>query len=281
ARTSRFCAFVSFLIGFPFIGREIGNVNTFVRTDRRKLLCTETLYRFLYTNFLHKFLCTEILLKFFVGEFFGGGFGSWFALVAGEGVFHHFGDAAVASFGSAAIEDAEQLVASLQRSHGLPALVGARIAGESPLEDGRQVELGFHGGEQLFGDSLGAADAGFGTLYGDDPIANPFAHGKAECVEPAAEPAVFFEDALEFGGDDGDAFCSVRFEAEVGGVADGDVAAGLQTLFDDHALVALAGGEDPSAKREAVDFAFDADFGARSPGFSDVERDADKNKVEA
>ena len=106
ARTSRFCAFVSFLIGFPFIGREIGNVNTFVRTDRRKLLCTETLYRFLYTNFLHKFLCTEILLKFFVGEFFGGGFGSWFALGAGEGVFHHFGDAAVAGFGSTAIEDA-------------------------------------------------------------------------------------------------------------------------------------------------------------------------------
>src|SRR5438477_108290 len=221
------------------------------------------------------------LLKLFVGEFFGGGLGSWFAAGAGEGVFQHFGDAAVAGFGGAAIEDAEQLVAALQGSHGLPALVGARISGEGALEDGRQVQLGFHGGEQLFGDSLSAADAGFGTLYGDDPIANPLAHGKAECVEPAAEPAVLLEDALEFGGDDGDAFCGVRFEAKVRGVADGDVAAGLQTFFDEHALVALAGGEDRSAKREAVDFAFDADFGARSPNFSDVERDANKNKVEA
>ncbi len=65
------------------------------------------------------------------------------------------------------------------------------------------------------------------------------------------------------------------------GVADGGVAAGPQTLFDEHAVIALAGGEDPSAKRKAVDFAFDADFGARSPNFSDVERDADKNPVES
>src|SRR5437667_5639216 len=164
------------------------------------------------------------------------------------------------------------MVAALKRSHGLPALVGGRISGEGALEDGRQVELGFHGGEQLFGDSLGAADAGFGALYGDDPIADPLAHGKAECVEPAAEPAVLLEDALEFGGDDGDAFCGVRFEAEVGGFADGGVAAGLQTLFDEHALVAIGGGEDPGAKRKAVDFAFDAVYGARSPYCSTVDQ---------
>src|SRR5690348_15424210 len=184
-----------------------------------------------YTNFsiqiLCTNLCTETLLKFFVSEFFGGGFGSWFAAGAGEGVFHHFGDAAVAGFRRAAIEDAEQLVAALQRSHGLPAFIGAGICRESALEDGRQVELGFHGGKQLLSDLLGAADAGFGALYGDDPIADPLAHGKAKCVEPAAEPAVLLEDALEFSGDDGDAFCGVRFEAELGGVANRGVAAGL------------------------------------------------------
>src|SRR6266446_376453 len=221
------------------------------------------------------------LLKLLVGEFFGGGFGSWPAAGAGEGVFEHFGDAAVPRFGGAAIEDAEQIVTTLDGSHGLPALVGAGIAGEGKFQDGRQVELGFHGGEQLFGDSLGAAYASFGTFYADDPIANPLAHGEAELVEPAAEGAVFVEDALEFGGDDGDALGGVGFEAEVCGVSDGDVAAGLQTIFDKHALVALAGGEDPSTKREAVDFAFDADFGARSPNFGDVERDADCDEVEA
>jgi len=44
----------------------------------------------------------------------------------------------------------------LQGSHGLPAQMGAGIAGESELQDGGQVELGFHRGEQLFGDLFGA-----------------------------------------------------------------------------------------------------------------------------
>src|SRR5439155_25027901 len=124
---------------------------------------------------------------------------------------------------------------------------------------------------RLFGALVAATDAGIGAFYADDPLADQLENGKREFVEPAAEGAVLLEDALEFGGNDGDAFSGVRFEAEVRGVADGGVAAGLQTLFDEHALVALGGGEDPSAKRKAVDFAFDADFGARSPNFSDVE----------
>src|SRR5713226_2005738 len=83
-----------------------------------------------------------------------------------------------------------------------------------------QIELGFHGGEQLFGDLFGATDTGCGIFYVDDPIANPLAHGKGELVvEPAAEGAVLVEDALEFGGDDGDAFCGVGFDAELGGAA--------------------------------------------------------------
>jgi len=53
------------------------------------------------------------------------------------------------------------------------------------------------------------ADAGLGAFYIGDPIANPLAHGEAELVEPAAEGAVFVENAMEFGGDDGDAFCGV------------------------------------------------------------------------
>ncbi len=48
----------------------------------------------------------------------------------GESRFEHFGDAAVAGFGGAAIEDAEEVAAALQESHGLPALIGTGIAGE-------------------------------------------------------------------------------------------------------------------------------------------------------
>jgi len=56
-----------------------------------------------------------------------------------------------------------------------------------------------------------------GVFYIDDPIADPLAHGKSEFVEPAAEGAVFVKDALEFRGDDGDAFCGVGYEAEMDG----------------------------------------------------------------
>jgi len=199
----------------------------------------------------------------------------------GECIFEHFGDAAVARFGGAVVEDAEQLVAALQGSHGLPTLKGAGIAGEGTLEDGGQVELGFHGGEQLFGDLLGAADAGCGILYANDPIADPLAHGKAKLVEPAAEGAVFVEDAVEFGGDDGNAFCGVGHEAELCRFADAGVGAGLHTPFDEQAVIALAGGEDGSAKGEAVDFAFDANLGACPPDFRDVEGDADNDPVES
>src|SRR5438874_3674061 len=51
-----------------FIGRETGNVNTFVRTDRPVNFSAHRLYT--------DFSITEVLLKFFVGEFFVGGLGS-------------------------------------------------------------------------------------------------------------------------------------------------------------------------------------------------------------
>ena len=112
-------------------------------------------------------------------------------------------------------------------------------------------------------------------------MTEPLAHGKGELVEPAAEGAVFVEDALEFGGDDGHAFCGVGFEAELDGVANGSFGASPQTLVDEHAVVAFAGGEDRSAKGEAVDFTFDPDLAAGSPDFPDVEGDADKDPVES
>src|SRR5260370_611788 len=84
---------------------------------------------------------------------------------------------------------------------------------------GGEGEGGFHGGEQLLGDLFSAAEAGCGIFYVDDPIANPLTHGVVEMVEPAAEGAVFVEDALEFPGDGDDAFCGVGFEVEESGIA--------------------------------------------------------------
>src|SRR5258708_3981127 len=73
------------------------------------------------------------LPEFFVGRLYAGCFGLcfgfWLAFEADEGVFEHFGDAAVAGFGCAAIEKAEQPAAGFDRSHVLPTFVGAGIGG--------------------------------------------------------------------------------------------------------------------------------------------------------
>src|SRR6267378_3863121 len=172
-----------------------------------------------------------------------------FASGVGESVIEHLGDAAVAGFGRAVIEDAEQVAAALQASHGLPAL-------------------------------LGAGDAGLGVFDVGDPIADPLAYGKGELVEPAAEGAVFVEDALEFGGDDDDAFFGVRFEAELCGVAGRGVRSSLHALVDGQAVKTLAGGEKRSPNGEAVDFALHSEPGACAPDFRDVERNAHDDPAE-
>src|SRR6266568_7643683 len=215
------------------------------------------------------------LHKFFVSNVVRHCFSFWFAAGVGEGGFEHFGDAAVAGCGGAVIEDGEQVAAALQGRHGLPTSVSARIAGEGELENGWKLELGFHGGEQLLGDLFSAAEAGCGIFYVDDPIANPLTHGVVEMVEPAAEGAVFVEDALEFPGDGDDAFCGVGFEVEESGIARSSVRAGLHAFVDEQVVIALAGGEERGAKGEAVDFALYSEHAAGSPDLWDVEGDAD------
>src|SRR5260370_42663866 len=66
----------------------------------------------------------------------------------GGGLLKSFLDAARSRLRSAVIEDPEQVAAALQKSHGLPAEIGARIAGERESYDGGQVQFGFRGGEQ-------------------------------------------------------------------------------------------------------------------------------------
>src|SRR5216684_6173128 len=131
---------------------------------------------------------------------------SSFSVGGGEGGFEQFGDAAVAGFGRAVIKDGEQLSAAVEGRHALPAGESAKIAGEREFENGREFAFGFHGGEQLFGDLLGAAEEGLGALHVVDQVGGPLASGVVELVEPAAEGAVFVEDSLKFRGDGGEAF---------------------------------------------------------------------------
>jgi len=133
---------------------------------------------------------------------------------------------------------------------------------------------------KLFGDLFGAADAGLGVFYVDDPIADPLANGEGQLVEPAAEGTVFVEDALEFRGYGGDAFIGVGFEAELRGVAGRDVRASLYALVDGQAVKTLAGGEKGSPNSEAVDFALHSEPGACAPDFWDVDRDAHDDPAE-
>jgi len=53
-----------------------------------------------------------------------------------------------------------RVAAALRRGHALPTYEGAGIAGEGKFQNGGEVAFGFHGGEQLFGDLLGAAGRG-------------------------------------------------------------------------------------------------------------------------
>src|SRR5437879_9986967 len=151
---------------------------------------------------IYKYVYLYVLSK----EGYGQRPGIWlflffrFAFGEGESVIEHLGDAAVAGFGGAVIEDAEQVAAALPASHGLPALIGAGIAGEGELQNGRQVEFGFHGGEQLFGDLLGAADAGLGMFDGGDPLADPRAYGNGVMFRADAEGTVYIQGQCALGG---------------------------------------------------------------------------------
>jgi len=75
-------------------------------------------------------------------------------------------------------------------------------------------------------------------------------NGEGELVEPAAEGTVFVEDALEFGGDGGDAFFGVGLEAGTARCRRRGVRASLHALVDGQAVKTPAGGEkrSPMAK---------------------------------
>src|SRR6266481_4488906 len=92
-------------------------------------------------------------------------FVSCFSRGKGENFFDDLGDAAVAGFGRAVIEDGEQVAAAVRRGHTLPSGEGAGFAGKREFQDGREFALSFHGGHQLLGDLFSAAQARCGAFY--------------------------------------------------------------------------------------------------------------------
>lgn len=122
-----------------------------------------------------------------------------------------------ACVGRTIIKDSEKKIAAANGGHELPAFEGARIAGESKLDGGREFAFGFHRGEDLLS-NLFAASCARGWILGTvDQVGEPFADGVAEAVKPAPEGAVFREMALEFGRDDDGALGSVGLNGKFGG----------------------------------------------------------------
>ncbi len=93
-------------------------------------------------------------------------------------------------------------------------------------------------------------------------------------VEPAAEGAVFREQAVQLRGYGNLALFGVRFEAEPGNRAQGSLGAGLHLLVHQQEVAASADGEERGAKGKAVDIAFDLESPAGSPELAHIEWNA-------
>src|SRR2546426_6522280 len=79
------------------------------------------------------------LPEFFVGGFFGRRFASWLAFEAGEGVFEHSGDAAVAGIGGGGKKRAQEKGTGVRGGAGLAALIRAGVGGGKEPEKLRVV----------------------------------------------------------------------------------------------------------------------------------------------
>lgn len=168
----------------------------------------------------------------------------------------------------------------MQRGHKVPTCDSAGIAREGKVQRGREFTLGFHGGEKLLGDLLGAADAGDSALWLINPVGEPFARGIVQRGKPGTEGGGFGEDALEFGGDGDEALFDVGFEEELRCRAFGRVSSSLHFFIHEQKVFALAGGKKRGAKGEAVDFAPDLETAAAAPNFVDVEGNPNNNPAE-
>lgn len=178
------------------------------------------------------------------------------------------------------MEDGDELRAALQRRHQVPALQGARLIRKGQFQGRREFVFSFHGGEELFGDLLGAAAARGRAFELRDGVHEPLAIRIAEGVEPAAEGNILRKKGFELGGNDGDALGRVRLEKKIGASSGSDAGAGLHLFIDEQEMNAPARGKQGSAKGESIDFALNAEVAADAPGFVDAERNPNDGPAE-
>ena len=184
------------------------------------------------------------------------------------------GDAAFAGVRGTIVEDSEQMTTTLRRRHALPALEGTRFAGKGESQKGRKLAFSFHGGQQLFGDLVGASLAGYCALRPHDPIADPFPRGVVEQLEPTSERRHFGKNATKFRRHGGDAGFGVELKMNLSDCARTSPSASLHALVDKQEVIVLARGEERSTKREAVNLASNAEPAEGTPSLARVEGDA-------
>jgi len=119
-----------------------------------------------------------------------------FAFGEGGGFLQGFLDAPGSRFGSAVIENREQVPATVRGRHAHPALEGTGVARESCLQDRRQFVLCVHNRDQALSHLFGAPDAGLRALDLDNPLANLAASGVVQFLEPSPQVGIFLEETF-------------------------------------------------------------------------------------
>ena len=134
-----------------------------------------------------------------------------------------FVDAALARVRGLVVEDCEELAAALQRRHAIPAGASFRAPAQRQCNRRRQLDFGFHRGDEALGHLPGAFHAGCVGLYAEDPLAD-LATGKlAEVVIPGTQAGLVVEEDGEFVGWFRIAGVEVRLESKLRSVTGASV----------------------------------------------------------
>jgi hypothetical protein len=104
-----------------------------------------------------------------------------------------------AGVGEAAAEDRDEILPAEGLRHEFPTAAGFGVSGEGGFDEGRRVELGFHGFHQVFSGVLGATLAGLFFFDFTDGVVDVAAGGFGKGVEEFLEAFGL----AEFAGEDG------------------------------------------------------------------------------
>src|SRR5207237_10568914 len=104
--------------------------------------------------------------------------------------------------------------------------------------------------------------------------------GRIQLVEPAAQPAIFRQRALQFIRLGDHPLFGIWLQPEMRSHSRPSAAASLHPLVDQQIVVAFAGGKQRGAKREAVDLAFNTKLAAFAPKLMNFEGNAKDDPLE-